>query len=211
MTITYPMDLLANWPGWCADFDLLYRQEQSRQANGVTKVKDFGSPLWRASYATRSLSPNELDEWRARLAALENGLQQFRAVSLSRCYPIAYPKGAWPTGSAFNGSAALASIGVNRKSVSIKNLPSGFAFRTGDMIQIGRNLHSVQEPATTSSGGITGSFEIRPHLWPETAVNDVASVKRPFCLMTVVPGSITSTADLQTGRGSVSFQAVESR
>lgn len=211
MTITYPMDLLANWPGWCTDFDLLYRQEQSRQANGVTKVKDFGSPLWRASYATRSLSPNELDEWRARLAALENGLQQFRGVPLSRCYPIAYPRGTWPTGSAFNGSAALASIGVNRKSVSIKNLPSGFAFRTGDMIQIGRNLHSVQEPAAASSGGITGGFEIRPYLWPETAVNDVVSVMRPFCLMTVVPGSITSTADLQTGRGSVSFQAVESR
>lgn len=211
MTITYPMDLLANWPGWCTDFDLLYRQEQSRQANGVTKVKDFGSPLWRASYATRSLSPNELDEWRARLAALENGLQQFRGVPLSRCYPIAYPKGSWPTGSSFNGAAALASIGTNRKSVSVKSLPEGFAFRTGDMIQIGRNLHSVQEPTTASSGGITGSFEIRPHLWPETVINDVVSVKRPFCLMTVVPGSITSTADLQTGRGSVSFQAVESR
>jgi hypothetical protein len=145
------------------------------------------------------------------LAALENGLQQFRGVPLSRCYPIAYPKGAWPTGPSFNGAAALASIGTNRKSVSVKSLPAGFASRVGDMIQIGRNLHSIQEPATASGGGITGSFEVRPPLWPETAVNDVVSVKRPFCLMTVVPGSISSTADLQTGRGSVSFQAVESR
>jgi len=212
MTISYPLDLLANFPGWCTEFDLLWRQEQSRQANGVTRVKDFGAPLWRGTFQSRSMRPNELDEWRARLRALENGVQQFRGVPLSRCYPIAYPNGSWPTGSAFNGAAALASIGADRKSIGVKTLPAGFQLRVGDVIQIGsRNLHSVEEAATANAGGTTGTFEIRPHLWPETAVGDVVSVKRPFCLMTIVPGSITSTADPQTGRGSVSFQAVESR
>lgn len=212
MTISYPLDLLAGFPGWSTEFDLLWRQEQSRQANGVTRPKDLGAPLWKASYVTRNLSPNELDEWRARLRALENGVQEFRGVPLSRCYPIAYPRGSWPTGSDFAGVGTLSVVGSNRKSIALSGFPAGFQLRIGDMLRIGgRNLHSVEEVATANTAGTTGMFEIRPHLWPETVVGDTVSIKRPFCLMTVVPGSVSSTADLQTGRGSVSFQAIESR
>lgn len=212
MTITYPLDILADFPGWTPEFELLWRQEQSRQANGVTRVKDFGSPLWRLSASSRPLSPNELDFWRARLDALENGLQQFKGYPLSRCFPIAYPNGAWPTGGAFSGTtAAVNSINANRKSITLKSLPAGYKLSIGDMIQIGRNLHRVQEAATANGSGITGAFEIRPHLWPETVINDPVSVKRPACLMTIVPGSIASSADPQTGRGTVSFQAIEAR
>ncbi len=63
MAITYPLDLLQAFPGWSTVFDLMWRQEQSRQTNGVTRVKDFGSPLWRATFQSRSMRPNELDEW----------------------------------------------------------------------------------------------------------------------------------------------------
>jgi hypothetical protein len=209
MAITYPLDFLDIFPGWTTEFDLLWRQEQSRQDNGVTRVKDFSSPLWRASFQSRSMRPNELDEWRARLDALENGLQQFRAGPLSRCYPIAYPNGA---GMGVVSGAALNTLNANRKAITVKSLPAGFQWRVGDVLQIGtRNLHRVQEAATANGSGITGTFEIRPHLWPETAVNDLVAVVRPSCLMTVVPGSIGSTADIQTGRGSISFQAIESR
>ncbi|PWJ75293.1 hypothetical protein C7441_12176 [Pseudaminobacter salicylatoxidans] len=209
MTISYPFDLLAGFPGWSTEFDLLWRQEQSRQANGVTRVKDFGSPLWRGTFQSRSMRPNELDEWRARLDAMENGLQQFRARSLSRCYPMAYPNG---TGMGTVSAAAINTINANRKSITVKGLPAGFQWRVGDMLQIGtRNLHRIQEAAAAGGTGVTGAFEIRPPLWPETAVNDPVTVVRPSCLMTVVPGSVSSTADLQTGRGSISFQALESR
>lgn len=212
MAITYPLDILADFPGWTPEFDLLWRQEQSRQANGVTRVKDFGSPLWRLSAVSRSLSPNLLDEWRARLDALENGLEQFKGYSLSRCYPIAYPNGSWPTGGAFNGTtAAINAINPNRKSITLKQLPAGFQLRVGDMIQVGTaNLHRVQEAATANGSGLTAAFEVRPHLWPETVINDAVSVKSPACLMAVVPGSASSTSDL-AGRGTVSFQAVEAR
>lgn len=111
MAITYPLDLLANWPGWSTEFELAYRQEHSRQANGRTIVKDMGSPLWRASYQSRSMRPNELDEWRARLASLENGLQTFKGYSLSRCRPILHP------GSTVLPTGALNTIAANRKAI----------------------------------------------------------------------------------------------
>ena len=219
MSISYPQDILASFPGWSVEFDLAWRQEQSRQANGRTIVKDFGSPLWRAGYQSRSLSINELDYWRARLVSLENGLQTFKGIPLSRCYPILYPNGTWPTGGSFDGvSATIASIGSGNKSLTVDLLPAAYQFSVGDYISIAYSsaptkygLHQVMEAATADGSGISGEFEVRPHLWPGMAVNDLVTVKRPFCIMAIVPGSISSASDAQTGRGSVSFQAIEAR
>jgi hypothetical protein len=219
MSISYPLDILASFPGWSIEFELLWRQEQSRQANGRTIVKDFGSPLWRATYQSRSLAPNDLDAWKARLALLENGLQTFKGIPLSRCFPILYPSGSWPTGGSFDGvSATIASINVNNKALAVDMLPAGFAFSVGDYISIAYSssptkygLHQVMEAATADGSGLTPEFEVRPHLWPGMAVNDLVSVKRPMCPMAIVPGSISASAELQTGRGVVSWQAIEAR
>lgn len=213
------LDPLADFPGWTTSFELLWRQEQSRTAGGVTLVKDFGSPLWQGAWQSKSLSPNELDAWRARLDALENGMKTFKGYPLSRCYPIAYPKGAWPTGGSFNGrTATVYAVGAGNKSLRVDLLPAGFQLRVGDMLQVTHgasptryDLYRVQEAATAIAGGITPEFEVRPHLWPGVAVDNLVSIYRPFCLMAIVPGSIASQADPQTGRGTVSFQAIEAR
>jgi len=219
MAITYPLDILTGFPGWSTEFNLSWRQEQSRTAGGRTILKDFGSPLWRAAYVSRSLSPNELDEWRARLNALENGVHTFKGYRMSRCYPMAYPNGSWPTGDSFDGvSATVHTIADSNKAIRVDELPAGFQLRIGDMIQITRDgdparydLHEVQETSTASGAGLTPLFEVRPHLWPGVAADDLVSVRRPFCLMQLEPGSISDQADPSTGRGSVSFRAVEVR
>ncbi|NGN45185.1 hypothetical protein G6N74_29465 [Mesorhizobium sp. CGMCC 1.15528] len=209
MAITYPYNFLDLFPGWATEFDVLYRQEQSRTAGGRTIVKDLGSPLWTATFQSRSMQPNELDEWRARMKALEGGTQEFRAWPTSRCYPIAYPNG---VGMGTVSGAQVNSIAANRKTISLKGLPVGYTDRIGDYIQIGTsNLHQVLEAATANGSGVTGTFEVRPHLWPLSAVNDAVTVVKPSCLMTQVPGSLSTTAELQTGRGTITFQAVESR
>jgi hypothetical protein len=209
MTIVYPLDLLPGFPGWTTGFDLRWRQEQSTQASGRVLVKDMGSPLWTLRAASKVLSPNNLDHWRARLTALENGLQQFRGYPMSRCFPQAYPNGTWPTGGAFNGACQLASIDASRKIISLSGLPAGFKLSVGDYVSISGDLHQAME-AATAAAGTTGFFEVRPHIWPSVTAPKAASVKQPACLMTIVPGSISSDAQLN-GWGSVSFQAIEAR
>lgn len=217
MAISEPVDLLSDFPGWTTVFEPMWRQEQSRTAGGTTYVKDLGSPLWMLSAQSRQLRINELDYWRARLNAMENGIAQFRGYSMSRCFPIAYPRGSWPTGGAFDGqSAVLLSVGTNRKSISVGGLPAGFAFSVGDYVQIGESdLHQVMESAQADADGETVMFEVRPHIWASVDGGDSpplpVRVKRPSCLLTIVPGSVQSQADPQTGEGAVSFQAVESR
>ncbi|MGV1804567.1 hypothetical protein ACQZ6A_22130 [Agrobacterium vitis] len=208
MTVVYPIDLLADFPGWTTKFEPLYRQEQSRTEGGVTYIKDLGSPLWSAAYQTKQLKPNDLDVWRARIEALEGGLQYFRGYSLSRSRPIAYPTGK-PVP---DNGVVLSAIGGDNKSVTISGLGAGYVVSVGDMIQIaGSGLYRVVEGAVANGSGITGPFELRPHLWPGTASGSAVTLLRPSCTMMIVPGSISSEADASTGRGSVSFQAIEVR
>ena len=202
MAITYPYDILADFPGWSTDFDLAYRQEASRTAIGQTFVKDFGSPLWTASYQSRSMRPNELDAWRARLKALEGGLKQFRGRPTSRCYPIAYPNG---MGMGNVATVKVGTIGANRNTMTMTGLPAGYVVSVGDYLQIApNNLHQVVNVAGAE-------IEIRPHLWPTITTGNAVTLVRPSCLMTIVPGSINTTADLSTGRGVITFQGFESR
>jgi hypothetical protein len=204
MALTEPLDILSDFPGWCTSFDLLWRQEQSRHASGRTRVKDFGSPIWQAAYVSRSLSPNELDFWRARLTAAENGLVTFIAYPTSRCRPIKHP------GSSTLPTGTLDTIDDNNKAIKVSGL-TGITLSVGDFIQIGdSDLHQVMEPAVAVAG-LTPLFEIRPHLWPGAAVTDAVTISRPHCLMTVVPGSVSANADLATGRGSISWQGIEAR
>lgn len=213
MALTYPLDFLLTFPGWTTRFELMRRQEQSRQAGGMTLVKDLGDPLWMGAWQSRVLWPNELDQWKATLQALEEGGKQFKGRPLSRSYPILYPNGSWPTGGSFDGiSAELAVIGTNNNVISIESLPDDYVFSVGDYLTIDdKNLHQVAETATANGSGATPQFQVQPHMWPGTVAGDSVRVKEPFCIMTMVPGSLNAEADPQTGRGTVSWQGVESR
>jgi hypothetical protein len=207
--IQMPYDLLTDFPGWNTEFAPLWRQEQSRTASGRTTVKDLGSPLWQATWQSKTMSANALDAWRARLEVLENGAQSFVASPMSRLYPLAYPNGSWPQ--PFAGLCQVNAVSGGRL-VSLKGLPSGFKVSIGDFIRIGAaDLHRVVEAITVGANGTTPQFELRPHLWPTAVVNAQVSLLRPYCLMSLVPGTLSSTADKSTGRGSVTFQGIEAR
>jgi Concanavalin A-like lectin/glucanases superfamily len=152
MAISYPIDLLPGFPGWTTGFSLRWRQEQSTQASGRVLVKDLGAPLWTLRAASKVLSPNNLDAWRARLEALENGLQTFWGYPMTRCYPIAYPNGSWPTGTAFVGNGTVGSINANRKAITLAGLPPGFVLSVGDYLSIAGDLHQVMEAAIAPAG-----------------------------------------------------------
>lgn len=212
MALTAPLSILPDFPGWVTDFEPEFRQEMSRTAGGRTYVKDLGPSLWRMAARSKVLSPNELDYWRGRLHALENGFVTFYGYSLSRTFPILYPNGSWPTGVSFSGTAAnLHTIGASRNSIRINSIPVGFVLSVGDFLQIGTtDLHRVMETATADGSGLTPSFEVRPYIWPSVTTTTAVSVYRPHCIMAIVPGSVNTVADT-TGRGSVSFQGIEAR
>ena len=202
MALTEPLDLLTGFPGWSTDFSLMARQEQSRHASGRTRVKDFGQPLWRGSWVSKTLRPNMLDQWRARIEHAMVTQMTFTAWQSSRCRPILHPgAAALPTG-------ALHTIGEDDATIRVSAL-TAISLSVGDMLQIGATgLYRVLEAA---SGNPTTPFTIEPHLWPGTAEGNAVKISKPSCLMAVDPGSLSASADPRTGRGSISFTATETR
>ena len=208
MAITFPYDLLAGFPGWQTDFKIYRRQELSRTASGKTIVKDIGDPLWMATYTSKAMKPNDLDRWRARLEVLDGGLQTFRGYVLSRCYPIMHPRGDWGTGVTWNGICAIQAIATNRKELSLKNVPVGFRLRQGDVMMIGQGrIHRVQNTINTTTTS-TALIEVRPHLRPDIAIDDVVTFVKPWCTMNIDVDGLDAEADL-SGLGAISFTATE--
>lgn len=191
------VDLLSGFPGWSTQFEIAWRQEVSRAAGGRTYVKDLGDPLWTATYQSRSLTINELDYWRAKLDAMENGAGTFYGRALSRCRPILHP------GSATLPSGTLSGINADRKTLTITGL-TGITLSVGDMLQVGASdLHRVV--------AASASVEVRPHLWPGVTTGAAVVISKPACVMMILPGSIQTQAAPDTGDGVVTFQAVEAR
>lgn len=125
-------------------------------------------------------------------------MKTFKGYPLARCRPIAHP------GSSALPSGTIASIGSNRKTVTLSGL-SGITLQVGDMFTIAnKDLHQIV-------GVDTGTYEVRPHIWPGVTTGSAVSISKPHCIMAIVPGSVTSTADMASGIGAVSFQAIEAR
>lgn len=211
-----------NFPGWTTRFELFFRQEQSRHASGRTRVKDFGTPIWTASYQSKLLRPNQVDEWRARLNALGNGLGTFQAWPTSRCWPINYPNGQntvpddwvledgtwgpgglWLTGLPWSPSLPT---GVTIASFADGNrvtLSTPLVLTIGDYMQIDDRLHQI----TDATGGI---YTLAPHYSVGILNGDPVTLYRPSVAMSLVPGSVNTQTGLN-GRASISFEAVEAR
>lgn len=205
------IDLLDGFPGWTTNFEPMFLQEQSRQANGVTRGKDFGTPLWRGTWQSRSMLPNELDAWRARLDSLAGVIVPFRGVHLARCYPILYPNGSWPTGVSFNGGCQVAS--ASGQSLALGGLPAGYRVSVGDMVGVVTASHAWLFRAgqtVTALAGTTPAFAVTPPIPAGLTPGLPATVVRPWCPMTLVPGSLAYAADID-GVGSVTFSAMEMR
>lgn len=201
MALVEPLDLLTGFPGWSTDFALLARQEQSRHASGRTRVKDFGTPIWRASWQSKTLSANALDEWRARIEQAMISQMTFKAWQSSRCRPIKHP------GASVLPAGTLHTIGTDDKTIRVAGLVS-IALSIGDMLRVGSGLYRVREAVT---GNPTPLFTVTPHMWAGTATGQAVIIDKPWCLMTVDPASLSAAADPRTGRGSISFSATETR
>lgn len=211
MALATILDFLHDWPGQ-AKLELSYGDEMAETGGGAVLTRELRPPLWTLDARSRLLRPNDLSRWQATVEALENGKRQVVGFDRNRYYPINYPNGSWPTGVAFDGhTSRILTVGADNKSMSLDSLPAGYEGSVGDMLAWQYNttqqaLHRVMEDFTANGSGVTGVFEVRPHIRPTATVTTVAHVKRPACLMVIIPGTISVDID-DLGWGTVNFQA----
>lgn len=207
--ITFPLDLIESGVFWRRSFRLAYRQELSRVAGGLTIRRNLGRPLWRAEYQSIRVSANQVSYIRSQIDALDGGIFTFIGYDPARCRPIAYPaESAWfPL---FSGQGRLSFIYSDNKRIDVDEMPSGYVFSAGDLINVNANrLYSVVRGATADEDGLASDIEVRPWLWPDAAVGQQVSVLRPSCRMAINPDEVTEDVDISTGRGTYAFTAWE--
>jgi hypothetical protein len=209
VSVTYPRTDVLNIDIADQTISLVSRQEfGSRSANGTTYGKDFGSALWTVGFTTGPIANDDAIAYEALLNSLDGVIGSFEAYDMRRAYPRMYPTG---TG-ANNG--VLASVNANNKAISLSGLVASQVVSRGDYLSFtygtSRAFHQAVETVTANGSGVTGEFEVRPHLRPGWTLSPSTTVtlKAPSGLFSLVPGSVTARASgaLHTV---VSFQAVQ--
>lgn len=209
MSVTYPRTDVLDIDIADQTISLVSRQEfGSRQANGTTYGKDFGSALWTVSFTTGPIPNDDALAYEALLNSLDGVIGSFEAYDMRRPYPRATPGG---TGA---NDGVLASVNANKKAISLSGLAAGQVVSIGDYLSFtygtSRALHQVVETVTANGSGVTTQFEVRPHLRPGWALSPATTVtlKNPSGVFSLVPGSVSPRASgaLHTV---VSFQAVQ--
>lgn len=213
--IAFPRALPDEFGVMAMSFTLEPMVEVSPLRSGMQIAADLGPALWRARYESGELTPSEagvVAAWHDTLSSL----QHFYGYHRLREYPLAYASGfAGLTvgGNPFSGDCNLADVIDGGLTVTLNNLPAGFAFSAGDLFAFdygadSRALHRVSAAAVASGGGSV-SLECRPAIRPGWQAGATVHLHRAAARMIILPGSY----DEKVARGrftTIAFDAIQS-
>lgn len=207
MTISYPRnDILDAVRPASARFYLFWRQEQSRSAGGVTRGKDLGPALWRASFSSGVLELPEAVAAEALLNSLEGVVRSFYAHDVRRPYPLAAPTGA------FSDSAEISAISAEWDAVALSGLPPGFVISVGDYIAFNyagrRALHQFMRLGQANGLGVSPLLDVRPHIRAGATTGLPVILKKPAAKMILEPDSVSVEMDSPVS-ATVSFSCIQ--
>jgi hypothetical protein len=159
---TFPRaDLFDLWNVKDGAFWPMYRQELSRTAGGSSQAKDFGTPLWRASFTTAPIALADVGPAEAALISLNGSTGSFLGRDIRRPYPQAYADGV------FSDTATIGALDSgNAFMLALADLPFGFQLTAGDYLGFfygssnSRALHMVIAPPDPANGSFVSSFWI---------------------------------------------------
>jgi hypothetical protein len=210
MTVYPRADLFDLWNVRDATFWPLWRQELSRTAGGSTQAKDFGTPLWRANFATAPIALMDVGPAEAALISLNGSTGSFLAHDIRRPYPQGYADGV------FSDTGTIGALdGGNLFMMSLADLPVGFQLTAGDYLGFSygarpsRALHMVMAaPPAADALGDTASFEVFPAIRPGALVGAAVTLKKPTCEMILEPGQAPPTTQGMVA-SAVSFGGIQ--
>lgn len=207
MPLSFPLASLFNNEFFTTkQFFLVGRQDWSQKASGPIIVRDYGMPLWVASFTTATISHDDCIDVEARLMALDGMARKFYAWDTRRPYPRAYPTGN------FTDSGTVQSTPSNVNQIALTGLPSGFQISVGDRFSIdhgdgGMSLYVACEDVT-ATGGNTGDFAVRPPVHPNVSPGDSVEFKKPKAIFTLTEEQ-PQFNDAGQVLGTVSFKAIQ--
>ena len=175
-----------------------FQQELSFIGSGGTIAKDLAPALWRAAIRTVPMDHDELAYFMAMIEAMHGSTNTFYCYDTTRRYPKLDPTGS------IVGSSAVKINGVSgTTALSLKALPASYVISVGDLLSFdygstpSRAFHRALEQVTANGSGVTGNFDVSPPLRSGAAADISVSLKKPSCIMRMVPGSFRVDAGVK--------------
>lgn len=216
MALSYPYglsvlaDLLAIEE---VSWDIQRNDELSGSGDARIWQAELADPLWTADVVLAADFHQVLKQVGALIRKLYGAQESFMLYDPTSMYPLLDPKGVTLGASVVR----VKSVGANRKSLSLKGLPSGYGLTPGDKMQIlyasaSRNFFcEVSEPIAANVSNETAEFEMFPHVPTGLAAEDIVLLKRPACKVFVMPGSFKPGRARGAMTEGASFKVMERR
>ncbi|MEJ5079804.1 hypothetical protein [Ochrobactrum sp. MYb379] len=167
--------------------------EYSGLGTGEVLAAKLAPSRWSADVVLAPMVHTKARAIQAKLEALDGPIGNFYFASCTNSYPAKDPGGV-KLGSA---SPRVDLKGANNKSLSVKAIPANYKLSAGDMLSIDygsnpvrRYLGRLVSDATASANGVTGLFEIRPHLPAGIVANLAVNFLKPAAKVFIVPDSL---------------------
>lgn len=213
MAYTFPLQRGQFWTAlrpisW--SFDLTSATSTAETGGGEVLTATRGTRLWTGTVHMPSRRKADQDKVRALIDLIQEPGASFLAYDWARKAPQSDPTGA-QQGAA---TCAVASVGANRRDLTLSGLPSGFVLTVGDHLCIPHlgnpmryYLGRVIQGATFASGQAT--IEVMPSVPLGVQVNDAVQLRLPFCKAVYLPGSFQGVSRGQTFDSGFSFSWVQ--
>lgn len=215
LTYPYPLSALADL---LAIEEVVWDIRRSDELSGTGDARvwqaELADPLWTGDVILASDYHHVLKRVGALVRKLYGAQESFMLYDPTSMYPLTDPKG-----TALGASVVqVKTIGVNRKSLSLKSLPAAYSLTPGDKMQIlyasggSRNFFcEVSETIDADVEGDTAEFEIFPHVPTGLAADDLVLLKRPACKVFIMPDTFKPGRARGAMTEGTSFKVMERR
>lgn len=217
MAITYPL-AHAEFAERLRVLTFRWQLQRSQQMSGLSGGElikaEIAEPKWSAEVAIAALTRSQAQDIQATFEGLDAPGASFYLYNRNRPYPASDP-----TGSGILSSTVTINTISGNKAISLTGLPAGYVLTRGDMLMATYGssptrhaLLRIMETVTASGGGTSPAFEVQPFLRAGIATGNAVDLSKPYCRMTLIPGSFepgTGNVDgTVTGMG---FRCIETR
>lgn len=213
MALSFPLsvDDFFSWlPLSNLSFHLPGSFEAAETGGGEIFTAALGTRLWTGTATLGKMSYEEIAKAEVYLSALQRPGATFMAYDRRRPAP-----GADPAGGLISGvTPQINSLAANNCELSLTNLPASYELQVGDYLsfQYGSNptrtaLHRVVTDTAVADGlGVTGLFEVEPHIRPGATIGTGVSLAPAACKAQIVPDSFDPGSNRRRINEGMKFQ-----
>lgn len=166
--------------------------ELSGGGDGRVWQAELAPPLWVGTISLTVMRINEAKQIAALVRKLHGAQEALFLYDPQSKYPQADP-----TGSIIGSSTVTVnSVGASRRTLSLTGFPAGYKMTLADKMTIafGSNptryaFLEVSEDVTANGSGVTGQFEVFPHVPPGIISGETVTIVKPFCKCIIYPDS----------------------